>query len=992
MSAERTFLICNMKSPHNIAIALLLACLVSAAQAARLAVITEDSLSPEAIILTEQLCEELEKTSGFTLVDRDQIELLIREHSLSVSGIVRSPLKTGLLLGANYLLYVTGGQTPTHVEAACLLIEVSSGNVLAEDLLVVPGDDADNKRRTRMLADLTTRINDAVIEAREQESLPSAVVVYVRAANGPHRLLFLETSIRNMLEEMLSGSGYRVLRRTHGDKLYKETTLSTMGMMRPDASVLAESAAVAIRGDLEIHLSQDKPFEDLPIALKLAVRHSDGSVRKHVIAFTPGTLSGLADKLPALVGPVDGTTVVKNRFDARREAASLMTQLKPLPNDTAPFRDPLQVHRQQIKIAQRVIYLDPTIKDAYYLLGMRIKGLQMAHQITPAELSAITAKKLPEKKLRLELYDQTHPMWREQVDAFMTYLQFPRTDFHKTVNAFFYLTGSLPQLWPDDYRKVLTVCADYAKWYSVAAPPREKIRKAIELNTTLLPSGLPRFDRWWNSQPELRAKWNEWVTSLYADKPARGDIELAARKHGPKLKSPLKTMYGDFAGIAAYEDIYEFSYHADDVLLGMRTDIIKAVPKKVSPGSEIRHTILARTTESGLWVQGITSQTNLVLLHSPEPGSWKVIDFEFQGKSMPQIIRLAQVGESIVMAAWGDKSEDDAEGLYLYNIQSGGWSHLGATLGVPERYVFSMCRDSKAEVLWLRGRETFKYFKGQIYMDQPKDKWTRLMIGERVQGLSNQLNGRQLLPVPNTMRTGPRGHNAGIHSKQTIVQSGGCVYAATPEGLVSMSEDDTRIWHPDNLCYMDQLTAFLKGNCPLPPATVEEVLQDDRNPDVLWIVSSHKDYIPQFHFVRFRWCAISDHAVLKREDRETRRFVTAFDRKKKLFSQPVEIPFPTFVHIAPRGDRLYFTGWNLGWLPKKTWVTDQAPALDGEVRVMHADTPFGRAAGHLVRGNNRAAMEELATVTNEITLSVAKDALRRIRGCEEESGNSLPSP
>ena len=38
--------------------------------------------------------------------------------------------------------------------------------------LVVPGDDADKKRRTRMLADLTTRINDAVIEAREQESLP----------------------------------------------------------------------------------------------------------------------------------------------------------------------------------------------------------------------------------------------------------------------------------------------------------------------------------------------------------------------------------------------------------------------------------------------------------------------------------------------------------------------------------------------------------------------------------------------------------------------------------------------------------------------------------------------------------------------------------------------------------------------------------------------------------------------------------------------------
>jgi len=199
--------------------------------------------------------------------------------------------------------------------------------------------------------------------------------------------------------------------------------------------------------------------------------------------------------------------------------------------------------------------------------------------------------------------------------------------------------------------------------------------------------------------------------------------------------------------------------------------------------------------------------------------------------------------------------------------------------------------------------------------------------GKKPMRTVTEKNLRRLYPVPDFFWPPSRHYNAGRVGRRRMLARPEGLYVATELGLVLIADDGRpqRLWYPAGFCWWENLGVWVEGNCPLPPCIVKEVIADDRNPDLMWVVSKRNVSYPPYNQNPFGYI---DYYLSQTEGAAT--FITAFDAKKRAFSAPVRTTAP-FLHAQPFGDSLYVTGKEFGRIPKTAWVPDQIVERDGTV-------------------------------------------------------------
>ncbi|HUT58268.1 MAG TPA: hypothetical protein VNA25_10515, partial [Phycisphaerae bacterium] len=455
--------------------------------AVTLAILIEQDAPAEAEAIRADLAKALEADAEFRVLDRDHISKVLREHALSLSGAVQAPVQAGRMLGANYLIYAvpeTGGPRPT---LGLLCIEVSSGNVLYEKAVAL-GRPQESAATPSWVPEIVAGLKACIHQAEQSRGRPSATVLSVTNKSESRRLAFLEDSLRGILEDMLEAKGYRVLRRRYAGLLAGETALGTSGLVRPDAAVLAEAADLVVAASFAETPSGDTPFERTPIRLNLTVTPKGGAAADRVIPFT---LAGMKDILPELertipsrgaTAPAKDLTLAGQRI----EAARLMADLKPL-----PYAEPMELHQRQVETARRIIYLDPSAKDAYYYLG--------------ASLDALMSPSLHNRSGTIPWTPQA---CRQIADLMMTYLRFPEIDPEKVKSAYGYamthLTAYPQERWDEAYA-LMVQCVRWRHGLDPVNPP-----------DICWPEN--RFSDWWDAHPAERLAFLNWMDGLYTRK------------------------------------------------------------------------------------------------------------------------------------------------------------------------------------------------------------------------------------------------------------------------------------------------------------------------------------------------------------------------------------------------------------------------------------------------------------------------------------------
>ena len=964
----------------------------------RLAILTADVSAAGDSVIGAELAKAFETHKRFGVLDRDHVAKILREQSLSVSGLIRRPLQAGRILGARYLVYVTSEKALVGRLMSVICVEVSSGNVVYERAARVGG-----KADIPKVMSVARRMSEAVAtHIRKNEAtrhLPSAAVLYVQNQSKSRRLDFLERQIRTVVESLLAAAGRRVLHRRYPGRLAKETTLSTVGLTRPDAKVLAEAADLVIRASFVESPSPDRAFKNTPITMTLKIGRKGHPESLHKLSFT---LSGMKTLLPPLrkaiqqkddkwAGP-DSSETLRRKI----EATELLAALGPIPYTTS-----LEEHRRQVKLAKRVIYLDPMAKDAYFLLGF--------------SLDACIRKPKP-WKLR-----ETLPLCKEAVAAFGGYLTFPRTDRDRVHEAFRGWVGYRHLLNQDKPQRALADMTEWIRWQHSADPVHSPRVHRPDWS----------FDRWWERHPAERVAFYTWVDELYKGsrdlscfplelalaydelgkyaKAARylhETIILAKRrpgvlgyllrnaryrfagarverllKHSDRKqaegiragfggkeagKLDIAAMHGQAYG--TFKSLHDYSRRADRITL--RTFNCRALKPQSVNGGPSGRCVIVRLTDAGLWVQAMTPG-KLAMYLSAAPGKWRQIPLP---KAMEEIlgtddggqnhvISIVQVGKEVLFATPGS-------GVYVYDLRRATWRHLGMKEGLGSDRVAGMAPGSAGRGVWIYGgRFLCRYRDGKVFgwkttipsgmlgMHAYADRMYLLeshnnedlvalsQAHPKARKVLTQRQQRRLIAVPEFFRGPSRSFNAGIYSNRRLVGRNGNMYMVNRHGLLRVTAQGKPIgqWYPSGFYHWNELGGWVQGNCPLPPCSLKEAVPDDEDPNRLWLLSKHNATRTAYLLWYMRYPSYRSLAV-----DESIAFITAYDVKKSLFSKPIRIKGATVAHIQPRGKDVYMTGARLRRLPKKTWVLDQPGRLkDTPLRVRCPETLLGKASAAL---------------------------------------------
>lgn len=982
-----------------------------------------DLAANESDVLLNILAEAIEGIKALKVLDRDNIQKLLGEHRLSAAGVVRQPVKHGPMLGARYLLYVGQEQNATARTLAILCIEVSSGNVIwdrAFSATALTEPKAIDSWAAEVARDtLTAMTANEILRGR-----PTATVLAVANRSRSARMDFLENSLQGLLENLLESRGYRVLRRRNPGLLAKETTLGISGMMRPDAAVLAEAADLVVTASFVESPSGDVAFEQTPIKLALGLKQRTGPSRNTAFTFALAELKMLPGKLRSAMPTTkaaSGATIAPAKEPAWKglEAARLMAELKNL-----PYIAPLKDHRRQIELAQRVLYLDPSAKEAYYRLGISLDALTRRTWYRGGSQEGSS---------------------QDTADALSTYLRFPRTNPKHVRWAFAYLAVHGSVLHKGSPEKNLPLLAEYVRWRHEQGPVKPP-------QWTCHPSHY--FDDWWAAHPQERVYFYTWMDRLYKKKKhlsvvpfklaaaydqlkrydqaarylydglvshrlsrlklngvtggevsgwwqsgrprelakcldAKRSTELLARLNGAKKKRVvgLAGMYGATYGNA--EDLYDYIYRADENRLGgLKCKVMQA--EETPLGRKLVQSVIVRKTGSGLWMQGGATDGTLVLFFSKDGRSWRAIKTPQQMRSIRssgnraeatnRVISIVQLGDEVLFATKN-------VGLFVYDRHKDAWRHYGTQEGLAAKTICQMTVSADEKSAWIAGGGFLcRYRDGKLFL--PKAKITlfpdgmvtrddHLVVINNEEVLAVQPEGGKkktlltrsqqwrLRPAPARFYGPPRGYNAGVDTFQRLLVVEGKVYVVSKHGLVVLGADGkpAALWRPDTFYRWNELGGWVLGNCPLPPCLLSEAIRDDQNPNLLWLVSKANDKITPYTFA---------YGVYPKElwshilgiGSDTMCFITAFDTKRGLFSKPLRTKAP-FTHAGPCGDYIYLTGRTFGRLGKKLWVVDQPGAKnDQPPKTECPDTLVGRASRALLLGNRKEARACLQSALN----------------------------
>jgi len=988
----------------------------SAESAISLAVLnaTSPAGQGEADMAMGELTKAMEATAGLKVLDRDHIQKLLAEHHISLTGLVQQPVKQGSMLGARYLIYVQAQRNVSALRLAILCIEVSSGNVVWERAFT--NDAVTDPKTIGQWASDVTRDALAAIRANEQRrDRPTATVLAVANSSRSSRLDFLEGSLEGLLEDLLESRGYRLLRRRNPGLLAKETTLGISAMVRPDAAVLAEAADLVVTASFVESPSGDVAFEQTPIKLTLGLKRRGESGRDTSFTFTLAELKRLTGELRSALPPAKAgarsaatTATADDPVSRRLEAARLMAELKDL-----RYTSSLEDHRRQIELAQRVIYLDPSAKDAYYWLG--------------ESMDALTRQTWG--------MGGTHEgSSQATAEAFHKYLSFPRTDKDRVWSALRCLLNHESFLNKETPEKCIPVMAEFVRWEHHLDP--------VKPPYAIVPDNY--FPDWWDAHPQRRLEFYAWVDRLYENKQhlsvlpfnvavaceqlkqydkaaeyyydgfvshhfsrlelnsvtcAAGSFDSARRRaldlgkyldaeRSAKLLVRLgavadkpapnpRELYGQAYGEAT--DLWGYYLSADKYRLAT-FDCRTAKPEPVMLPQRLSHSVAIRLTQAGLWVQGLNSDNQLVLLFSPEPGKWETVptpeSMKQPGRDQQDythVITMVQLGQEVLFAT-------GTAGIHIYDLSVKSWRDLGTKEGLPSlnQCVDNMVLDADRQSVWITGGDFLsRYGDGKLHLSADKlagVSGTIVLNGEELvfraentalisfdpmrRQRKTLVSGKQqrlAIPVPSSFWAPARSSNAGISSKRRIASCKNRLFLVSELGLQVLGArgELQATWRPDGFFWWNGLGGWVSGNCALPPCTLMEVVADDQDDGLLWLVSKSGETIPPYEFFWAKMPAVfSDN--LRKDSAQC--FITAFRPASACFSKPVRVD-GGFIHMEPRGDSIYMTGSSVSVLSKNLWTTDQPSRSDEPLRVECPDTPLGRASRALLLGRPDEAMK-----------------------------------
>jgi len=165
-------------------------------------------------------------------------------------------------------------------------------------------------------------------------------------------------------------------------------------------------------------------------------------------------------------------------------------------------------------------------------------------------------------------------------------------------------------------------------------------------------------------------------------------------------------------------------------------------------------------------------------------------------------------------------------------------------------------------------------------------------------------------------------------SQKHIAVSDDRIFAATGGGFYELDLQGNIIkkWYPDCFVFWEELGGIIKGNCSLPHLPTS-IVQDDQNPDLLWLVTRQFDGM----------------------NKEPRQFITAYDSKNEKWSNPLKITGKYFF-AQPFGNYWYFAADNTFCrIPKSEWKCDLSFDSKAEPEFIVADTLHGRASKALLK-------------------------------------------
>jgi len=726
------------------------------------ALLCDESGSPEVEAAVADLSEALEADVGLTVLDRRHIRKVLAERSLSAAGLVREPVRQGQILGAAYLVYAAPGVDEFNRRHVSVLgIETASGNVISEQVIPVGGPRAEATRKAA--AALAAHIRASAAETAL--GLPTAVVASSINKGASRRLEFLEGSLQGILEDLLKERGYRLLRRQRPDLLAGETTLGSSGLARPDAAVLAAVGDLVLSAAFSESPSLDKPFEETPIHLDLLMKVKGAEASTVQFTFTLATLKELVPQLrqaiPDRVHHTDGVrSADDDHLERRLEAARLLATLKD-PSRHTPFMG-VDVERRQVATAQRVIYLDPTAKEAHYHLARAMCSLIVQtdgwHTSKPSEGS-----------------------WQEVVDAWETYLRFPRTDPAHVGEAFYYLVRCcLKHVCQGEelIDRSLVLLTEYYRW----SHELEATRSPESRPGNFAPPWSEELNKYWEEHPDRQIRFYAWIDRLYeqqkkglsvfpfqtaraytragqrqkaaeylydgmvTQKPSDIHLnsylinpedyawarELAAvlppdraapilarldRRQGRRKENEMA--WGELGhGEAGTNSggAHGYSYHADEIML-KRGVWPQVAGEPVPLPQNLVQTVMIRRTPIGLWVQGITAGGELVLCFSGEPNRWNVVDVPKpmarstdDQQKVAQAIEIVQVGDDVLFAT-------HVSGLFVYRPRDRSWRQFEMKDGLPADSIYAMTLAEDGRSAWITGgRFVYQYRDGSIFL------------------------------------------------------------------------------------------------------------------------------------------------------------------------------------------------------------------------------------------------------------------------------------
>lgn len=995
-------------------------------RASTLALLSAEQAAPELTLVFDGVLQALAADPAVTVVAREDVARMLREQEISLQGLMRRPVRYGSLLGAELILY---GQTETkdsEVRVRALCLDVRTGNVVAERgfTLARPLQPA---ATSSAVTEALALIRDGIATIRRHEDSPTASVLSVANRSDSRRLNFVEEKLRRLVEEQLEELGYYLLRREKPGVLAGETALSAAGMVRPNAEVLAAAADTAVWATFVEQPDYELAQADTPIALRVTVRRSDRTQDAHEMVFTLAawdTLeSGLRSCLPAPATDCDELS----REDACAEAARLMTEL----------RSQMRQNRwddafwSKAEAARRIIYLDPTIAEAYLILAESLDWQD------PIEL-------------------------REKLDMYVKYLEFPREDRTGVRQAFFgilrhgawqFVGGREAEYvrWMREYAewangecrqsRFVTWAPDDAlqKWWQ--AHPLERLayyERLQELAGDKPHGGIcpllemakchdqlddptaaaqcayravtehrvaPRFCRengydvlrWLNGLVPARqaeALAPEPVTGHRAGMPLRGQVSGVEDCYVPSVDemSQARALFEErddayfehdmaaLYGVGGAKSLWDYQYRADADRL-RRRNYPRVAPRPIRAGAyELSYAAFLQPTASGLWLRGLDVNGRTVLLHSIDGRGWSAVETPdgFARRDI-DLIDVVECDGTVLFAT-------SHTGCWAYRPNSGQWRHLDMTQGLPSDNVGPLWVDHGRKEVWISAGTFLAKFADdrlQGYRQVIPSRPAAMCISDgcgvvlSFDGLLFRLDRdrQDLIPIPYDSEApeapaAPACYLSSIHRNYNsadlsqmharMAVRGSDLYFATRGGIVATDpRGRAKQWaYPSAFCFRGELGAWVEGNCALPECRVTHVVADDRDENLIWVVSHHNAY--GFGYEGgFRSVPRTGNPGMDSPD-DARGFITAFNTQTRTFSTPREITEP-FANVQPWGDTLMLTGKGLRCLPKSIWVpSSTATDVDAASPVeMEPTCLMSRVSREALRGNEPSAIEML---------------------------------